>query len=178
LPAAQPLPAEPLPRVDAPASRAIERELPAAPELPSAAPLPSQSLPHVEAPAARTITPAPSLAAPPRGVPDAEPAPRLFLPAPPLIEAKPPQPESEPSATPRFDFDRAREVARDFNRRSARVTGKAIDFEPPPGERVTPLGRAIQKAAQPDCREAYAALGLLAVVPLIADTVTDRGCRW
>ncbi len=58
------------------------------------------------------------------------------------------------------------------------MTGRPIDPNAPPIDRASALGRAIQKAAQPDCREAYAALGLLGLVPLIADTVMDRGCRW
>ncbi len=184
LPAAAPLPAQPLPRIDVPPARAIERDVPPAPELTPAAPLPSQALPRMDAPSVRPLAPAPSLAlqpptarapdlAPaPRGVPDATAGPRLFAPAVPLIEPKP----ATANGPPRFDFDRAREVARDFNR--GRVTGHPVDFESPPGERATPLGRAIQKAAQPDCREAYAALGLLGLIPLIADTVMDRGCRW
>ena len=184
LPAAAPLPAQSLPRIDVPPARAIERDVPPAPELAPATPLPSQSLSRMDAPPVRPLAPAPSLALPspaarapdiapaPRGAADAPAGPRLFAPAVPLIEPKP----ADTNGPPRFDFDRAREVARDFNR--GRVTGRPVDFDSPPGERVTPLGRAIQKAAQPDCREAYAALGLLGLIPLIADTVMDRGCRW
>ena len=53
-----------------------------------------------------------------------------------------------------------------------------LDLSPPEPERKTKLGRAIEKAAQPDCRDAYAALGLLALPFLIKDTLTDTGCRW
>ena len=34
------------------------------------------------------------------------------------------------------------------------------------------------KAAKPDCRTAYAGMGLLAVVPLVASSVGNGGCRW
>jgi hypothetical protein len=174
LPPAVPLPTQPLPPVELPSPRAIERELPQAPDLPAAAPLPTQPLPRVERAPVRPLDAAPSLLpapAPPRGSGDGEPAPKLF--APPLIEPAPP-----PRDAAGFDFERAREVAREFNRGGGRLAGRTVDLEPPAGERVTPLGRAIQNAAQPDCREAYAALGLLGLIPLIADTVLDRGCRW
>ena len=41
-----------------------------------------------------------------------------------------------------------------------------------------PTGKAIAKAAKPDCRTAYAELGLLAIAPLVASTVGNGGCRW
>jgi hypothetical protein len=31
---------------------------------------------------------------------------------------------------------------------------------------------------RPDCKEAYADLGLLAVVPLLRDAAKDGGCKW
>jgi hypothetical protein len=172
LPPAAALPSQPLPPVEAPMQQPFESALQPAPELPPAAPLPTQPLAPIEAPRARAIGPAPSLDVPRRGVPDGAPSQRLFAPALPAIEPK--QPAADEAPTRHFDFDRARDVARDFNRGVART----VEFEPPPAERVTPLGRAIQKAAQPDCRDAYAALGLLGLIPLIADTVMDRGCRW
>jgi hypothetical protein len=99
----------------------------------------------------------------------------LFAPAVPLIEHAP----AARAREPRFDLERAREIAQEFNRGPSRgVTGRPIDLGAAAQERVHDLGRAIQKAAQPDCRDAYAALGLLGLIPLIADTVLDRGCRW
>lgn len=41
-----------------------------------------------------------------------------------------------------------------------------------------PLARAIDDSARADCREAYAGAGLLAVVPLLVDTVRQHGCKW
>lgn len=49
---------------------------------------------------------------------------------------------------------------------------------PPPQERKDALAEGIAKAAKPDCRTAYAGLGLLAVVPLVASSVGNGGCRW
>ena len=70
-------------------------------------------------------------------------------------------------------------ASRDANRAGGRSSGLVpLNLAPPAPEPETKLGRAIQKAAQPDCRDAYAGLGLLAVPVLIADAITDKGCRW
>jgi hypothetical protein len=53
-----------------------------------------------------------------------------------------------------------------------------LNIAPPAPEPESKLARDIQKAAKPDCRDAYAGLGLLAVPLLLADAVTDKGCRW
>ena len=50
---------------------------------------------------------------------------------------------------------------------------------PPPVERRDKLAEDIAKAAKPDCRTAYAGMGLLAVVPLVASSVGNNGgCNW
>jgi hypothetical protein len=49
---------------------------------------------------------------------------------------------------------------------------------PAPPERKSKLSEGIEKAARPDCRSAHSDKGLLAVVPLAADAVSDKGCRW
>jgi hypothetical protein len=46
-------------------------------------------------------------------------------------------------------------------------------------ERRDKLAEDIAKAAKPDCRTAYAGMGLLAVVPLVASSVSSNGgCNW
>ena len=55
---------------------------------------------------------------------------------------------------------------------------RVLNLVPPPPERKTPLAEGIEKAAKPDCRQAYAGMGLLAVVPLAADAARNGGCRW
>lgn len=40
------------------------------------------------------------------------------------------------------------------------------------------LGSATQKAQRKDCRNAYAGIGLLAIIPLAVSTVVDTGCKW
>lgn len=54
----------------------------------------------------------------------------------------------------------------------------AVQWVPPPPERKSKLGEALDKAAKTDCREAYQKNGLLAVVPLVVDAVRDKGCQW
>ncbi len=49
---------------------------------------------------------------------------------------------------------------------------------PPPQERKDTLAEGIAKAAKPDCRTAYAGMGLLAIAPLVASTAGNGGCRW
>lgn len=40
------------------------------------------------------------------------------------------------------------------------------------------IARGIAKSARPPCKNAHAGMGLLALPLLLADTVTDRGCKW
>jgi hypothetical protein len=53
-----------------------------------------------------------------------------------------------------------------------------LNLMPPPPERKSKLATDIEKSARPDCRTAHADSGLLAVVPLVRDAVSDKGCRW
>jgi hypothetical protein len=65
------------------------------------------------------------------------------------------------------------------NEREGRPGLVPFGFAPPPAEeRKSRLARDIEKAAQPDCRDAYAAMGLLGLPFLLKDTLTDTGCRW
>jgi hypothetical protein len=55
----------------------------------------------------------------------------------------------------------------------------ALSLMPPPPERKSKLAEDVEKAGKPDCRNAHANLGLLAVVPLAADALKkDSGCKW
>ena len=81
-----------------------------------------------------------------------------------------------PGQAPRLNLEAAKKTSPEIGRSDGRKGIFNIDSPPPePGSK---LGRAIQKAAQPDCRDAYAAMGLLAVPFLLKDTITDTGCRW
>ncbi len=70
---------------------------------------------------------------------------------------------------------RAREIAAE----GSRSRGVLNLIPPPPVERRDKLAEDIAKAAKPDCRTAYAGMGLLAVVPLVASSVSNSGgCNW
>lgn len=54
-----------------------------------------------------------------------------------------------------------------------------LNLLPPPPERKSKLAEAIEKTAKKDCREAYAGMGILAVVPLAIDAAKNKdNCRW
>ena len=195
------LPAEPqaTPNV-APRERAPVTETPRSPPDPVVAP----SRERAPAPAEPIATPAPSVA--PREAPAASP-PMREAPAiesepyraapvpvpptrPPIREAPSPPtrlnygapseddifaPRAPPSVS---DVDAARRAAREVRAESQRTGIVPLNLFPPPPEKESKLARDIQKAAQPDCRDAYAAMGLLAIPFLLKDTVTDTGCRW
>lgn len=82
---------------------------------------------------------------------------------------------SLPASAPRLDLRLVRPPGGPV---SAQGPRGLLPVVPHPPEKPSKLARDIQKAGQPDCREAYGALGLLAVVPLVADSVRDKGCRW
>lgn len=84
-------------------------------------------------------------------------------------------PPSAPASAPRPPLDlrlRGGEMARDGSR-------ALLNLMPPPPERKSKLAEAIEKSAKKDCREAYAGMGILAVVPLVIDaTKTKDNCKW
>ena len=95
---------------------------------------------------------------------------------------RPVKKESEAPAAPKEKEPEAPVIPTDKEPEAPSSTSYALPgllpVVPHPPEQPSKLARDIQKAGQPDCREAYGALGLLAVVPLVADSVRDKGCRW
>ena len=173
------------PRTEREAARPVEA--PPAPTLQPAAPriVAPEAVPRADRvlPSAGDLQSSRPAAAPSRDAPSAEPLPRLKFGAPedpddifkprttPPIGVVPP-----PGQAPRLNLDAAKKAGPEIGRSDGR---KGIfNLNPPPTETESKLGRAIQKAAQPDCRDAYAAWGLLAVPFLLKDTITDTGCRW
>lgn len=87
----------------------------------------------------------------------------------------PPAPTSE---TP-FDMGLYRSLAREDEKRR---------IKPPlerrqESERASPtfeskVAEAARRSLRKDCQSAYRQSGLLALVPLVIDTVTDSGCKW
>jgi hypothetical protein len=163
----------------------IEREA-ATPATPSPRSQPVETAPRIDPvapPAAapgRTLsapapprTDGPSGATPPRlrfGAPD--PGEEIFKPR---DDAA--RPTAEPGSAPRLDLDATRQRAREVASEGAGYRG-IVPALPPPPDRKSKLADAIDKAQKPDCRDAYAAMGLLAVPALVASAVANGGCRW
>jgi hypothetical protein len=84
-----------------------------------------------------------------------------------------------PDALPVIDLDAARRVARESAKsRSGIYTQGHPWLANAAPEMETPIARAIAGAERPDCRRAYAGLGLFAIPALLLDTLRDAGCKW
>ena len=86
-------------------------------------------------------------------------------------------PSSEPGGAPHIDRAASRDRAREIASGRAGTRG-VFNPLPVPPETKTKEALAIEKAVRPDCREAYAGLGLLAVPALVASAISDSGCKW
>ncbi|MDO9286212.1 MAG: hypothetical protein Q7U26_15050, partial [Aquabacterium sp.] len=82
---------------------------------------------------------------------------------------------SLPASAPRLNLDLVRPRGGMISSQGSRGL---LQMVPHPPEAKTKLAEDIEKAAKADCRKAYGAMGLLAVVPLAVDAVRDKGCRW
>ena len=80
---------------------------------------------------------------------------------------------------PRLDLDAVRKRAREMaSEGSGRRAILPLPLPPKP-EHKTKEAIAFDKALKrPDCRDAYAGMGLLAVAPLLWSAIGDEGCRW
>lgn len=174
-----------LPAVPTPPVERAPVEMPAVPipSLESITPIAPTTLPALE----RTEPLLPP-AAPPDPVPSVrtEPVPSL---RPEPVEGqrpslfKSPAPSIDSATTydptaPSIDLDalrnRAGQIAREGSGRRA-----ILPFPMPPvPERKSKMETAIENARKPDCRTAYSALGLAAIVPLIANEFGEGNCRW
>jgi hypothetical protein len=87
-----------------------------------------------------------------------------------------------PIATPKagqgVDLDAARRRARELARQGGGQSAIFAFPMPPAPVRKSKEEIAFEKARKPDCRTAYQALGLAAVVPLIANEFGEGTCRW
>lgn len=177
------------PPVELPAPQAIQRSdaVETAPARERA--VPATAVPATVAPAAvapTTSAPAKVAPVPSRSgtVPGGE-LPRLRLGAPDVDQevfgsrrdavAPSPDAESKPGITADSLRKRASEIAREGS--GSRGVLNLVP-PPPPVERKDKLAEDMAKAAKPDCRTAYADMGLLAIAPLVASTVGNGGCRW
>jgi hypothetical protein len=85
---------------------------------------------------------------------------------------------SDPTKGPGIDLDAARRRAREMAREGSGNRALLPFPMPPPPEHKTKEQIAIEKARKPDCKTAYKDLGLLAVVPLVANEFGEGNCRW
>ena len=177
------VPALPVPQPESAAPTASEpAEKPeAASQVPSVAPpAPTPAAPPPPAPTPpTTATPTPS------PTPETPPTPATAIAPPAAVEPPspfhaPPSPDYDPTAgpSPTLDLDairrRAGEIAREGSGQAA-----LLPFPMPPvPPRKSKMETAIENAHTPDCRTRYQALGLAAVVPLIANELGERKCRW
>lgn len=169
------------------------------------APAPTLTVPAVAAPIAapsdaaaapieRTAPPAGARPAPaseaasPRSAPDARGEPKTDAELPRLRLGAPAgdddifKPRRDAGATsgdgpPSIDLDAAHKRAREIASEATGTRG-ILPALPPPPERKSKESIALEKAIKPDCRTAYAGMGLLAVPALVASTIGDGGCRW
>jgi len=85
-------------------------------------------------------------------------------------------PPSLPASAPRLNLELARPRGGELSRDGSRGM---LPLLPRPPDVKSKLATDIENAAKPDCRKAYANLGLLGAVPLAVDAVkSDPGCRW
>jgi hypothetical protein len=157
--------------------RNLERELSSPP--PVITPIAPRAAPAAPAPPAPATTPVPEQ----REAPTEDSLPRLHFGAPQpdesMFKSRPQvvTPSSEPGGLPHIDREVSRERAREIASGRSGTRG-VFNPIPIPPEAKTKEAVAIEKAARPDCRDAYAGLGLLAVPVLVASAIADAGCKW
>ena len=163
------VPAIPVPRADAIVPR-MESAPVASPGQPDAReiaqPPASQEPPRAPASATERV-PAP------RAPAEAAPSPFRAPPA-----ARPGAESTYDPTAPSLDTDALRRRAAQLGREGSGNRALLPFPMPAPPERKGQMEAAIEKARKPDCRKAYAEMGLLAVVPLIANEFGEGKCRW
>ncbi|MCY7389027.1 MAG: hypothetical protein LH481_13375 [Burkholderiales bacterium] len=155
-------------RVEAPK---IEREVVAPPAAPPSAP-------------ASTVSPTPVSTRVPAGAPTGNPSaptdaakPRGDV-IPPSVDASALAPAPALGKATTLDLDAVRRRAREMNSGSGPRTVFPFPTTPPQKPK-TKEQQAFDKALKKnDCRDAYADMGLAAVVPLVISAVREDGCKW
>lgn len=154
---------------------------------PALAPLPAPAAPAAAAPAPAPAPHPPAVPSdPPATAPEAGPGALPLLPAPAL-------PAGQPDAGPRVGLDRANppsaaasaprlnlELSRQRGGELSSTGGRGVlPLLARPAEVKSKLATEIERAAKPDCKDKYAGMGVLAVVPLAAEALKrDGGCKW
>jgi len=88
-------------------------------------------------------------------------------------------PAADAGTPPAVTVESMKRRAREIAAEGSGSRGVLNMVPPPPVAKKDKLAEDIAKAAKPDCRTAYAGLGILAVVPLVASSVGNNGgCNW
>lgn len=88
-------------------------------------------------------------------------------------------PSGQSKPAPKLDLDAMRNRARVIaSEGSAPRTLFSFPFKPPVVVKKKEQEIFDKALKRPDCRDAYSALGLAAVIPLVRDAVTEKGCKW
>lgn len=177
----------PRPLLDAPAPGRLRFVL-VPPRVPAPLPVPAPVAPPASAPAVRKPAATPPRRRPaPVETPAAEPPPKPSSEATPVITAAEPAPTAtapadsgkvDGDATPAFDMAAARASARLIARHARDGTVALPEHKAPSYEPDNTAQRGMERARRGDCRSAYSAMGVLAVLPLLKDAVTGSGCKW
>lgn len=186
------VPAAPGASIERIAPPTIERQLAPPVSVPSPPPASAVEGQPGVAPSAVPSRRAPTLESEQPGEPAAPPAiaPQPTRPGPALRQGTPdadedifrqrrdvPTPSTEPGAAPRIDLDAAKKRAVRAIANEGSGSRGVLPFPlPVPPEKKSK--DAMEKAIKPDCRTAYAGMGLLAVPALVASAIGDGGCRW
>jgi hypothetical protein len=171
------LPALPVPAIEStaprrsePAAKPVEsapvESAPVTPPAPAPAPAP---VPQREAPTPAQRAPAIR----------EEATPRFNAPGPSSdsVFRKDRAPSYDPTA-PAVDLDAMKKRAGELARSGSGQRAILAFPMPPVPEKKSKIEAALDKAHKPDCRTAYSALGLAAVVPLIANEFGEGTCKW
>ena len=88
-------------------------------------------------------------------------------------------PALTPGSAPHIDLDGVRQRAREIDREGSGPR-TLLPFNVKPREVIkSKEQQAFDKALKrADCRDAYSSMGLAAVVPLLWDAVSEKGCKW
>lgn len=96
-----------------------------------------------------------------------------------LLPAEAPTAQAgEAQQAPTIDMEALRMAARDYERTRERSPIEKHREQLRREQHRDAAAEAIGKSARASCGSAYGSLGLLAVIPLIVDTVRDKGCKW
>jgi len=158
---------------------------PAAPAAPAVAPQAQpRAEPRVEpsaepaAPAQRESAPTIEKSAPRESSPfRAQPAPVPGLPSETRKQGEEPSSDYDPFSSNPLDLDAIRRRAAQLARGSGNTALLPFPMPPVPPKK-SKMEEAIENARKPDCRTAYAQLGLAAIIPLVANEFGEGTCRW